>query len=394
MTVPAHWDVLELNRGITAALGHGWTARSAQRLSGGAIQENWQVVCQHDNDTNASDVRELVLRADADTGVEASQGRDTEANLLLVAWDIGLPVPRPYGACQATGRPGFLMQFRPGVADARRLVRDDALVPNRAALARDIGRAFARLHRITPKEMRLRGLPAAAPDAGRAVLQVQSDFLAHYPLQRPVLNAVIQWLAAHHPEPVAPVLTHRDFRTGNYLVHDGRLSAILDWEFAAWSDPAEDLGWFTACCWRFGQNEREAGGIARLEDLRTGYESEGGIWPDADRLHYWQVMAHLRWAVIALQQAERVMNGEASLELALTGRLVPEIERVLLKLTELDPERAEHIVTPITRPDDARLMELARDTLLRVLPQIDERHHYDLRQVMSVLQRGNLALKH
>ena len=42
-----------------------------------------------------------------------------------------------------------------------------------------------------------------------------------------------------------------------------RLSPSIhpDWEFAAWSDPYEDLGWLCARCWRFGNWEREAGGL-------------------------------------------------------------------------------------------------------------------------------------
>ncbi|MNN88217.1 hypothetical protein D3C81_2058740 [compost metagenome] len=46
-------------------------------------------------------------------------------------------------------------------------------------------------------------------------------------------------------------------------------------------------------------------------------------------------MAHLRWAVIALQQAERHASGQQrSLELALTGRMVSELEQELLLLTQ------------------------------------------------------------
>ena len=40
---------------------------------------------------------------------------------------------------------------------------------------------------------------------------------------------------------------------------------ILDWEFAAWSDPDEDLGWFCLGCWRFGAYAQEAGGIGRRD---------------------------------------------------------------------------------------------------------------------------------
>ncbi len=50
---------------------------------------------------------------------------------------------------------------------------------------------------------------------------------------------------------------------------------------------------------------------------------------------YWELMAHLRWAVIALQQGERTISGGArSLELALTGRVTPpELEFEILRLT-------------------------------------------------------------
>ena len=49
-------------------------------------------------------------------------------------------------------------------------------------------------------------------------------------------------------------------------------------------------------------------------------------------------MAHLRWGVIALQQAQRHLSGqERSLELALTGRLLPDLEIEILKLTREAP---------------------------------------------------------
>ena len=45
-------------------------------------------------------------------------------------------------------------------------------------------------------------------------------------------------------------------------------------------------------------------------------------------------MAHVRWAVIACQQAARhVSGGEPSLELALTAHVVPELELEVLALT-------------------------------------------------------------
>jgi hypothetical protein len=46
-------------------------------------------------------------------------------------------------------------------------------------------------------------------------------------------------------------------------------------------------------------------------------------------------MATVRWAIIALQQAHRHTSGEqSSLELALTGRMVPEMELDILMQIE------------------------------------------------------------
>jgi hypothetical protein len=46
-------------------------------------------------------------------------------------------------------------------------------------------------------------------------------------------------------------------------------------------------------------------------------------------------MAHVRWATIACQQAARHTSGkELSLELALTGYVVPELEYEILQMTK------------------------------------------------------------
>ncbi len=52
-------------------------------------------------------------------------------------------------------------------------------------------------------------------------------------------------------------------------------------------------------------------------------------------------MAHLRWAVIALQQGARHASGrEFSLEHALTGRMAAELELAALAMTQPDRWRA------------------------------------------------------
>ena len=152
---------------------------------------------------------------------------------------------------------------------------------------------------------------------------------------RPALEWGVRWLDLEAPAPDEVVLCHRDFRTGNYLVDEGGLTAILDWEFAGWGDPMEDLGWMCSRFWRFGADDLEAGGIAPRQPFYEGYAAESGREVDARKVAYYEVMANLRWAVIALQQCHRFVSGaEQTLELALIGRRVPEMEIEIIELIE------------------------------------------------------------
>ena len=89
-----------------------------------------------------------------------------------------------------------------------------------------------------------------------------------------------------------------------------------------------------ARCWRFARPDLTVGGIAGVEDFIPEYEQASGRRITPGDLKYWQVMAHLRWAIIALQQLERHLSGtQRSLELALTGHIIGQIELEILNLT-------------------------------------------------------------
>jgi aminoglycoside phosphotransferase (APT) family kinase protein len=128
------------------------------------------------------------------------------------------------------------------------------------------------------------------------------------------------------------------------MVDGTRLTGILDWEFATWSDPYEDLGWFCARCWRFGAWDKEAGGMGSRAAFYRGYERAAGAAVDPARVAYWEVMAAVRWAIIALQQVERHYSGkQSSLELALTGRMVPEMELdMLMQIDHIERRESAH----------------------------------------------------
>jgi hypothetical protein len=184
------------------------------------------------------------------------------------------------------------------------------------------------------------------------------------------------------------------------------LTAILDWEFAGWGDPHEDIGWFCCKSWRFARLDREAGGIADRTPFYRGYQSESGVSIDPQRVRFWEILASVRWAIIALQQSHRLMfGGERGLDLALTGRRATECELEILM--QLDsggkpgsppPDRRSsaspkgNAISPMgDLPGGAALLALARHVLLNelmpLLPQARRSDALLVAKCMAIAQQ-------
>lgn len=324
-----------------AAGAEAVSVAEARPLSGGAIQENWLLEIEAAGGPFAGR-HELVLRTDAPSGLAVSHDRAEEFALLRAARAAGVSVPEPLWLCEdpeVIGKTFHVMRKVEGVGLGTKIVKDTRLGGDREALAERLGRELARIHSVEPPHEGLEFLGDPPADPAQADVARMRGYLDALDRPRPVLEWALRWAELHAPPPPERVvLVHRDFRTGNYMVDERGLTAVLDWEFAAWGDPACDIGWFCAECWRFGRQDLEAGGIAPRVAFYRGYETESGTRIDPDRVAFWEVMAHARWDVIALQQGQRHTSGaEANLDLALTGRRAAELDLALLRLTP--PER-------------------------------------------------------
>jgi aminoglycoside phosphotransferase (APT) family kinase protein len=153
----------------------------------------------------------------------------------------------------------------------------------------------------------------------------------------PALALGLRWLAAHPPTPPErPSIVHSDFRNGNLIVDEDGLAAIIDWELAHIGDPMEDLAWLCLRCWRFREDEHEAGGFGTEVELRDAYVAAGGTWR-ADAFHWWQVARTIWWCLGLRLQADAFVNGaSSSLVLAASGRRAAELEYDLLMLIPPD----------------------------------------------------------
>jgi aminoglycoside phosphotransferase (APT) family kinase protein len=326
-----------LSSWLSQALDAAVRVTDATLLSGGAVQENWRIEVNVASGTGAgtwsgTGDHTWVLRTDAAQRLVFSLDREAEYAVLKAAHAAGITVAQPIVRCAdetVIGRPFLIQAFVPGQAQARAIVRNPDLAAFGDTLAATLGRELAKIHALTPSAPDLSVLPIPLLPPAKVQVAGLKAALAGASQARPALEYVLAWLDAHAPTTPQITLVHGDFRTGNYLLQETQLSAILDWEFAHWGDPLEDIGWFCARCWRFGRDEawQEAGGIGTRRAFYEAYTAAGGRAITDAGVAYWEVMAAAKWAVIALLQGDRfLVGGETAIELALTGLMAPEME--------------------------------------------------------------------
>lgn len=301
-----------------------------RRLSGGASQETWAFEVRRDQQLTP-----LILRrgvgGDARSSV-GSAGIDlaTEAELVILAAQSGVPVPRVHRVLEADDGlgAGFIMERIAGETIPRRILRAEELAAARPLLARQCGEILARIHAIPPVRL---PTPLATAGAAAQLEQFRSVYDS-FDFPHPVFELAFRWLLDHLPPESAPALVHGDFRNGNLIVDGSGVRAVLDWELAHRGDPMEDLGWICVGSWRFGNVDQPVGGFGSREEMFAGYASAGGV-VDAERVRFWEVMGTLKWGVMCKIMYGIYRSGlDASVERAAIGRRASETELDLLNL--------------------------------------------------------------
>jgi aminoglycoside phosphotransferase (APT) family kinase protein len=229
---------------------------------------------------------------------------------------------------------GFIMTREAGEALPQKLLRDPRYETARQLMPYQCGQAMAKIHQI-PLASVLGSIPR------RTYTQQLDDFqqkLDTFGNTSPVHQLALNWLKDHPPPTQTMALVHGDFRNGNLLVDEQGLVAVLDWELAHVGHPWEDLGYFCANVWRFGQYDKPAGGFGSVEALLEGYASVAGDAPTPLQLKAWELMAALSWGLVTQTMYAMWQEGvDRRLERAAVGRRMSESEiDILLLLDDLE----------------------------------------------------------
>jgi aminoglycoside phosphotransferase (APT) family kinase protein len=315
-----------LGRWLSDQTGSSVEVQSLEVASAGARRLNalFQTVTRHGDESTVSKLALTMIP----TAAIQIQDVTSEAAVRNLAERAGVPVPHVHHVCtdeSVLGGPFFISTAVDGETVPRRVLRLVHAAGIGVAVVQQLGSAMARLHSIP-----LADAPSAlvAPESPiQTALDGVDELLTALLEPSPTFAFGFRWLERHAPtEPVRRTIVHTDIRTGNIIVGDDGLRAILDWEGARIGDPIEDLAWPCQRMWRFREDDHTAAGMADIATLRDAYITAGGAW-DQERFEWWRVLGTVRWGLALAGQARSHLDGSfPSIVMAGSGRRVPELE--------------------------------------------------------------------
>ncbi len=305
-----------LTGALRAVLGVG-EVDGLVRLTGGASRETFRL---------RADGRSLILQRQRRG---AGTGMTVEAHVLAEAARLGVAVAPlvASGSDPVIGGSYLISEAVEGETVPRRILREERFAAARAALPAQMAESLARLHRGLDPD----ALGGLAEDDQVTQQRAILDGLGQ---PHPAFELALRWLEEHRQINPRRAVVHGDFRMGNLIVDESGLAAVLDWELVHISDPMEDLGWLCARAWRFG-SQLPVAGVGTYEQLFDAYCAVTGEAVDPAAVHWWEVLATLKWGVICIMQAYGFLSGAVpSHELAAIGRRVCETEYDLFEVLE------------------------------------------------------------
>lgn len=290
---------------LTEEVGEPVEITGLRRTSAGYSRENWVFDARWGGESHP-----LIARRDP-LGSVLETDRKVETAVVLALHDADtVPSPTLRWADLdggRTGRPCLVMDLTPGVCDGF-VLNGSRPLDERTALAHHIYDQLAAVHLV---DWRSLGLAAALDDPGERAADAAVDHweatLRGVQVEpQPELTYVLAWLRDHAPTSPVTTLVHGDFKPGNLLLQDDRVTAVLDWETAHLGDPHEDLGWVTN---PLRAREHQIPDAWEPAELFARWSAATGIEVDETAVHWWQVLANVKLAVIVLTGVRAFVEG-------------------------------------------------------------------------------------
>ncbi len=148
--------------------------------------------------------------------------------------------------------------------------------------AQSLAKMLAKIHSVPCDQVKHFVLDANVEATWFLHAGVVPDYMEIHPDGIKVWQAVNKLLP--YIQPVEPTLVHLDYWRGNVLWDHGEITAVVDWEEAAYGDPGIDVAY---CCMEMVI----MGMVKESEEFLRAYEAEMG---PVENLEFWQLAAAAR----------------------------------------------------------------------------------------------------
>ena len=281
---------------------------SFERIFGGASRETYKIRIKD----QFNNEEKLILRRTQESSlIETSQS--TEYLAYSAYQDTSVPVPLMIDINEdqeILGAPFMLMQQLDGVAASP--FTPNVYSPHEQKLGEQF---WSILGEIAKKDIaddfinqfdNTEANPCWKKELDKWVGVIREDSIS----VEPILEAGIRKLYGNVPkESKKKSLVHGDYRNGNFLFLEDRITGILDWEMAHIGEPLEDLAWALSPIWSWQDQEKPAYLIARQEALSI-WEKASGLTIDENDLKWWELFACVKGMAIWISAGNEFKTGK------------------------------------------------------------------------------------
>jgi aminoglycoside phosphotransferase (APT) family kinase protein len=185
--------------------------------------------------------------------------------------------------------------------------------------------ALATLHTLDWRAARLDFLGVPGPGREFALREVAKwEYLIEQSLRKPepVLTEVLMWLKANAPATPRMAFVHGAYRTGNLIVKDDAIAAIIDWELPVIGDPMYDVAYVLSDLNREGSPLLSC--VVDRDFFLDGYQRLTGFAVDLPACRYYEILYMMRSTAFWLSASGLFAEGKnRDLRLARTTYSVP-----------------------------------------------------------------------
>ena len=256
---------------------------------------------------------------------------ETQFRVLKCLENTAVPTPEAYwyeSDLDIIGKPFIVMDRVPGAcpnpwgSDGRRYYQEAS---ERGVLPGSFTQALADLHNLDWRAAGLDflGVPGPGNDFALSEVAKWKELMSLAGVvHEPILEDLICWLEENAPTTDRLSLIHGAYRTGNLLIHDDRVSAVLDWETQCIGDPMYDVAYMLSDLNREG-TDLLSNLVPRDEFFRQ-YERETGLEIDEEKCRYYNMLYCMRSVAFWVSASGLYADGSSSdLRLARTAWSIP-----------------------------------------------------------------------